>query len=673
MTKDIDQLCINTIRTLAIDAVEKASSGHPGLPMGAAPMAYLLWTKFLRYNPKNPAWLNRDRFILSAGHGSMLLYSLLHLTGFDLPLDELKRFRSLHSKTPGHPEYGHTPGVETTTGPLGQGFANGIGMAIAEKHLETYFNRPGYKMFDYRIFGIVSDGDLMEGVSAEAASLAGHLKLDNIVYLYDDNNITIDGPTSLAFSEDVVARFKAYGWSVREADGNDLASIEAAITSRIRKPRKPSLIRVKTKIGYGSPNKQGTAEVHGAALGKDEVQLTKEAYGWDPDKEFHIPEEALNIFRQAVENGRIKEAEWNRLLKSYKDKHPKLSENLELFLLKDRPIDWESILPEFSPKDGKIATRKASGAVLDTLTQAHPFMIGGSADLTPSNNTKPKKAQQFSADNRLGRYINYGVREHAMGGVMNGLALSKFRPYGGTFLIFSDYMRASVRLAALMGVPVIYVYTHDSIGLGEDGPTHQPVEHLAALRAIPNLTVIRPADASETAYAWKMAMERKEGPTVLALSRQGLPVIDRAVYSSAANIEKGGYILAGDAEPEIILIATGSEVQHAIGAYEKLKKENISARVVNLASWEVFEEQDEKYKAEVLPPHSTTRLSVEAAVSFGWSKYVGPNGASISIERYGASAPVADVMKEYGYTVDNVLKYAYNLLKKQSTAAKTGA
>jgi transketolase len=660
---DLDRKCINTIRTLAIDAVEEANSGHPGLPMGAAPMAYVLWTKFLRFDPKNPIWVNRDRFILSAGHGSMLLYSLLHLTGYDLSLDELKRFRSLNSKTPGHPEYGHTPGVETTTGPLGQGFANGVGMAIAEKHLGTYFNRPGYKMFDYRIFGIVSDGDLMEGVSAEAASLAGHLKLDNIIYLYDDNSITIDGPTSLSFSEDVGARFKAYGWYVKEADGNDLGSIENALEACIKQTRKPSLIRVKTNIGYGSPNKQDTADVHGSPLGEQETRLTKVAYGWDPEKKFYIPEEALSHFRQVGDKGRVIENQWNTMFKAYKDKHPTLYGNLEIFMMKDRPVNWENVIPAYTAADGKIATRKASGTVLDKLTQEHPYMIGGSADLTPSNNTKPRNAQQFTADNRLGRYINYGVREHAMGAVMNGLALSRFRPYGGTFLIFSDYMRASVRLAALMGIPVIYVYTHDSIGLGEDGPTHQPVEHLAALRAIPNLTVIRPADAIETAYAWKMALERKSGPTVLALTRQGLPVLDRTRYAPASEIEKGGYILAGHSDPQIIIIATGSEVQLALAAYEQLSRENIPARVVNMASWEVFEEQEEEYKAEVLQPNITRRLSVEAGVSFGWTKYVGTDGKSISVERYGASAPVAEVMKEFGFTVENVVSHAKRMLR----------
>lgn len=663
--KELDNVCINTIRTLAIDAVETAKSGHPGMPMGAAPVAYLLYTHFMRYNPKNPDWVNRDRFILSAGHGSMLLYALLYLTGYDLSLDDLKKFRSLNSKTPGHPEYGHTAGVETTTGPLGQGFATGIGMAIAEKYLETYFNRPSYKMFDYRIFGIVSDGDLMEGISAEAASLAGHLKLDNIIYLYDDNGITIDGKTSLAFSEDVGARFKAYGWYVQEADGNDLSSITQAIEACIKQTRKPSLIKVKTTIGFGSPNKQNTAEVHGSPLGEEETRLAKEAYGWDPDKEFFVPEETLDHFRQTVENGRVIESDWHKKLKGYKDKYPKLSETLDLFMKKSRPLDWERILYEFSTNEGKMATRKASGNMLDILSPAHPFLIGGSADLTPSNNTKPKTSQQFTSDNRLGRYINYGVREHAMGAIMNGLALSKFRPYGGTFLVFSDYMRGSVRIAALMGVPVIYVFTHDSVGLGEDGPTHQPIEHLAALRAIPNLTVIRPADANETALAWKMAIENKTGPTAMALSRQNIPVIDRARYAPVENAEKGGYIIADAEKPDLIIIATGSEVHLALDAYENLKKENISVRIVNMLSWEVFEEQTDEYKSTVLPQHISKRLAVEAGSSFGWSKYIGGDGDTISIDRFGLSAPLEDVMKEFGFTAENVIKKAKELLQKK--------
>lgn len=663
--KELDNICINTIRTLAIDAVENAKSGHPGMPMGTAPVAYLLYDRFMRYNPKNPDWVNRDRFILSAGHGSMLLYALLYLTGYDLSLDDLKKFRSLNSKTPGHPEFGHTAGVETTTGPLGQGFATGIGMAIAEKYLETYFNRPSYKMFDYRIFGIVSDGDLMEGISAEAASIAGHLKLDNLIYLYDDNSITIDGKTSLTFSEDVGARFKAYGWYVQEADGTDLSSITQALEACIKQTRKPSLIKVRTTIGFGSPNKQNTAEVHGSPLGKEEAKLTKEAYGWDPDKEFFVPEKALDHFRQAIEKGRVIESEWNKKLKGYRDKYPKLSETLDLFMKKSRPLDWERILSDFSPDEGKMATRKASGKLLDILSPAHPFLIGGSADLTPSNNTKPKTSQQFTSDNRLGRYINFGVREHAMGAIMNGLALSKFRPYGGTFLVFSDYMRGSVRIAALMGVPVIYVFTHDSVGLGEDGPTHQPIEHLAALRAIQNLTVIRPADANETAWAWKMAIENKTGPTALALSRQNIPVIDRNRYAPVENAEKGGYILADAEKPDLIIIATGSEVHVVLDAYEKLKKEKISVRVVNLLCWEVFEKQTEDYKNSVLPPDIPRRLSVEAGSSFGWSKYIGQGGETISIDRFGLSAPVDDVMKEFGFTAENVIKKAKELLQKR--------
>jgi transketolase len=670
----IDQLCINTIRTLSIDGVEAAKSGHPGMPMGTAPLAYLLWTKYLRHNPKNMNWDNRDRFILSAGHGSMLLYSLLHLTGYDLPLDELKRFRQLHSKTPGHPERGHTDGVETTTGPLGQGFANGIGMAIAQKHLATYFNRPGYSIFNYRIYAIVSDGDLMEGVSQEAASIAGHLQLDNVVYFYDDNEITIDGPTSLAFSEDVGKRFEAYGWHVERADGNDLESIETALQNCLnKKDSKPSLIRVRTQIGYGSPNKVGTAEVHGAALGEEEVKLTKKAYGWDPEKTFYIPEEALTVFRKAVDNGKVMEAEWNKLVKGYKDKHPQLHERLEQYMSGEFPLDWDAILPQYAVKDGKIATRKASGDTLESLTQAYPFMLGGSADLAPSNNTKTKKAQPFTADNRLGKYLHYGVREHAMGSIMNGIALSKLRPYGGTFLIFSDYMRPSIRLAALMGAPVTYVFTHDSIGLGEDGPTHQPVEHLAALRAIPNLRVIRPADANETAYAWKLALEHKGGPTVLALTRQGLPVIDRSKYAPVSSIDRGGYVLADAANPEIILIATGSEVQLALGAFEELSKDGIPARVVNLVSWELFEAQDEKYRESVLPSDITTRLAVEAGSSFGWSRYVGPKGKTVTIDRFGASAPVNDVMKEFGFTVGNVVRHAKALVKVNSAPAPAGA
>jgi transketolase len=660
----LDSLCINTIRTLSIDGVEKAKSGHPGMPMGMAPTAYLLWTKYLRHNPANPKWPNRDRFVLSAGHGSMLLYSLLHLTGYDLPLEELMRFRQLHSKTPGHPEYGLAPGVETTTGPLGQGFSNAVGMAIAQKYLAAYFNRPGYPVFDYKIYGIVSDGDLMEGVSHESASLAGHLKLDNIVYFYDDNKITIDGETSLSFSEDVRQRFEAYGWFVEDADGNDLASVEAALKKCLAQTDKPSLIKTRTTIGFGSPNKQNTAEVHGAALGEEEVKLTKLAYGWDPEKVFYIPRKALDHFRKAMVSGKAGEGEWNELYKSYRSKFPMLADKLDVFLGGKFSVDWDIILPVFTPKDGKLATRQASGKTLEALSGELTFLIGGSADLTPSNNTRPKAAQDFSAENRLGKYIRFGVREHAMGSVMNGIALSGLRPYGGTFLIFSDYMRPAIRLASLMKLPVIYVFTHDSIGLGEDGPTHQPIEHLPSLRAIHGLRVIRPADANETTLAWKMALEQTDGPTALALTRQGLPVIDRTRYAPSEEMLKGGYVLADDTDPELILIASGSEVSIALDAYEHLRNDGVRVRVVNLPCWEIFEEQTREYRDEVILPHVSARLAIEAAAPFGWERYVGTSGECIAINRFGESAPVAAVMKEFGFTSENIVLRAKNLLQR---------
>jgi transketolase len=660
----LDTLCINTIRTLAIDGVEKAKSGHPGMPMGTAPMAYLLWTRYLRHNPANPKWPNRDRFVLSAGHGSMLLYSLLHLTGYDLPLEELMRFRQLHSKTPGHPEYGLAPGVETTTGPLGQGFANGVGMALAQKYIAAYFNRPGYNIFNYKIYAIVSDGDLMEGVSAEAASFAGHLKLDNIVYLYDDNKITIDGKTDLSFSEDVRKRFEAYGWYVEDADGNDLTSIETALEKCLVQSEQPSLIRTRTNIGFGSPNKQNTAEVHGAPLGEEEVQLTKAAYGWDSESTFYIPKEALDHFRSACEAGAKSETAWNDLCKGYREKFPMLAEKLDNFLSGKLSLDWKTILPEFSPKDGKLATRQASGKTLDAIAGELPFVVGGSADLTPSNNTRPKGAQDYSSENRLGKYIRFGVREHAMGSVMNGMALSGLRPYGGTFLIFSDYMRPSIRLAALMKIPVIYVFTHDSIGLGEDGPTHQPIEQIPSLRAIPDLHLIRPADANETTLAWQMALKRTDGPTALALTRQGLPVIDRTQYAAADGIFKGGYVLASDEDPQLILISSGSEISVTLQAYEALRSEGIRTRVVNLACWEVFEEQTQEYRASVIPPDITARLGIEAVAPFGWERYVGISGDCIAINRYGESAPVTEVMKEFGLTPENIIFRAKKLLQR---------
>lgn len=659
---NIDTLCINTIRSLAIDAVEKAKAGHPGMPMGMAPVAYQLWTTCLRHHPGNPRWINRDRFVLSAGHGSMLLYALLHLTGYDLPLEEIKQFRQLNSKTPGHPEYEPKRGVETTTGPLGQGFGNGVGMALAQKYLAAYFNRDGFPVLDYTIFGIVSDGDIMEGVQSEAASLAGHLKLDNIIYFYDDNSISIDGETDLSFSENVGKRYEAYGWNVEHADGNDLASIESAL-SRCRTDNggRPSLIVTRTNIGYGSPNKQDTAASHGAALGEDEVRKTKEVYVFDPDKDFFIPEEVRARFRKAIDQGQKLENEWQELIGEYQNRYPDLYRELMELQKGVLNIDWKSVLPEFSPEDGKMATRKASGATLEHIVKQSPLIIGGSADLTPSNNTRVSYHEDHSAGNRLGRYIRYGVREHGMGAIMNGIALSHLRPYGGTFLIFSDYMRASVRLAAMMKKPVIYVYTHDSIGLGEDGPTHQPVEHLSSLRAMPNLHVIRPADANETALAWQMALERTDGPTVLALTRQGLPIIDREHYASADGIFKGGYVLAGGEQDDMVIIATGSEVQLALGAREKLLEQGISARVINMACCEIFDNQPQSYRDSVLPPDITKRMAVEAAVSHGWHKYTGLDGVHVSLERFGVSAKGGEAMQALGFTVERVVETALTL------------
>ncbi len=656
---DLDALCINTIRTLSVDAVEKAGCGHPGMPMGTAPLSYLLWTKYLRHNPSNPQWLNRDRFVLSAGHGSMLLYSLLHLTGYDLSLEELRQFRQLNSKTPGHPEHGHTAGVETTTGPLGQGFGNGVGMALAQKYLASYFNRGDFKPVDYNIYAIVSDGDLMEGVQSEAASLAGHLKLDNLIYFYDDNGITIDGSTDLSFSENVPKRFEGYGWHVVTADGNDLSSIEKALKSCLENNGgKPSLIATKTNIGYGSPNKQDTAGIHGAALGDEEVRLTKKNLGFDPDKTFVVPEQALEVFRKSVAGGEQLENEWEDGLAGYKDAHPELYAELIDFQKGDLNINWDEVLPVFSHDAGKMATRQASGEVLEKVVGESPFIIGGSADLTPSNNTLVKSLQDFSSENYSGRYIRYGIREHGMGAIMNGMVLSGLRPYGGTFLVFSDYMRPTIRLAALMGVPVVYVFTHDSIGLGEDGPTHQPVEHIPSLRTIPNLNVVRPADANETAYAWKMALNRTDGPTALILTRQGLPIFDRSKIAPASEFTKGGYVMAGSDNDELILIATGSEVQLALGAREQLQKDGIQARVVNMGCQEVFDQQPESYRTSVLPPGITKRISIEAGVSFGWAKYTGFEGKSISLERFGVSAPGGEAMKELGFTVERVVKTA---------------
>jgi transketolase len=654
---NLDDLCINTIRTLSMDGVQKANSGHPGMPMGMAAAAYVLWTRFLRHNPKNPRWPNRDRFVLSAGHGSMLIYSLLHLTGYDLPLDELKRFRQWGSKTPGHPEYGEIPGVEVTTGPLGQGFGTGVGMAIAAKHLAARVNAPGFPIVDHYIYGIVSDGDLMEGVASEAASLAGHLKLGNLIYLYDDNHITIEGNTSLAFSEDVARRFEAYGWHVQKIDGYDLKAIEVAIRAAQKETDRPSIVSVRTHIGFGSPHKQDTAEAHGSPLGEAEVRLTKQKLGWPSEEPFYIPADALRVFRESIPKGDKAEADWLDLLNRFSKAHPDRSRELLTLGSNRYQDDWEKQIPSFAGETKPMATREASGRVLAALFPVVPGLIGGSADLSPSTNTYVKGFGDFEADNYAGRNFHFGIREHAMGAALNGMALhGGVVPYGATFLVFSDYMRPSVRLAAMMGLHIVYVWTHDSIGLGEDGPTHQPVEHLAALRAIPGLVLIRPADATETAEAWRAALQHFKGPVALALTRQKLPVIDRSRYAAAAGLHRGAYVLA-EAEggnPEVIVIATGSEVPPALGARELLQARGIRTRVVSMPSWELFEAQEGAYKKTVIPPDAKLRVSVEAAVTFGWQQWVGQEGLMIGLDRFGASAPYEVLMKEFGFTADGI-------------------
>ena len=672
-TPDLDQLCINTIRTLSLDAVQKAESGHPGLPLGAAPMAYVLWTRFLRHNPKNPKWENRDRFLLSAGHGSMLIYSLLHLTGYDLPLDELKNFRQFESKTPGHPEYGMTPGVEITTGPLGQGFANGVGMAMGAAHLRAKFNQDGFPLIDHYVYAIVSDGDLMEGVAAEAASLAGHLQLGKLIYLYDDNNVTIEGFTKLAFSEDVPKRFAAYGWhTLTVEDGNDLAEIESAIREAQSVGDRPSLISVKTTIGYGMPT-AGTRKAHSDAPGEEAVRETKKHLGWPEDKQFYIPDEALKHFREAIDRGAKSESDWNALVESYQEKHADKGKQWRSMMNGELPENWETYLPSFA--DAKpIATRVASGEVINALAPHLPMLIGGSADLGVSNNTDIKDSGDFEAGTYEGRIIHFGVREHAMGSTLTGISLNGgLIPYAGTFLTFSDYMRPAIRLAALSEVQAIYVFTHDSIGLGEDGPTHQPIEHIAALRAIPHLFVIRPADPAEVSEAWRIAILRRNAPTALLFTRQKVGLIDRKVFSSAEGLRRGGYILAeaepvrdGDKDakiqPQLILMATGSEVSLALEAREKLQSEGVPTRVVSLPCWELFEEQTADYRNEVLPPAVTARLGIEAGVRQGWDRYVGQQGDVVCLDRFGASAPGDVVMRELGFNVENVLKRAKALL-----------
>jgi transketolase len=667
ISTDLENRAINTIRFLAADAVQKANSGHPGLPMGAAAMAYTLWTRHLHFNPRNPKWPGRDRFVLSGGHGSALLYALLYLSGYDLPLEQLMNFRQWGSQTPGHPEYGLTPGVEVTTGPLGQGFANGVGMAIAEAHLAAEFNRPGYEVINHYVYGIVTDGDLMEGVSSEAASIAGHLGLGKIIYLYDDNHISIDGSTELAFTEDRAARFKAYGWHVQKVlDGNDTAGVSLAIARAKRDPR-PSLIACRTHIGYGLPTRQDTAKAHGEAPGQEELDGAKRNLGWPLEPKFYVPEDVLALFRKAIKQGEKAENLWRKHLKAYLAEYPQLDTDLERRLMGELPDNWDADLPIFPADPKGMATRSASGKVINALAPRVPELIGGSADLTPSNDTWIKDSPDFQKQTPEGRNFHFGVREHGMGAIINGISVhGGVIPYGGTFLIFSDYMRPAVRLSALSHYPSIWVYTHDSIGLGEDGPTHQPVEHLAALRAIPNLVVIRPADANEVTEAWKVAISRRHGPTALIFTRQAIPVFDRTIYTPADGLHKGAYVLAdiGDSDPELILMASGSEVCLITEAGARLASEGVNVRLVSFPSWELFEAQDEAYWNQVLPPEIRNRLSVEAAVSQGWARWVGDSGESISVEKFGASAPYKIIFENYGLTVDNVILRAQQLLSK---------
>lgn len=652
---EIDQLIANTIRMLAIDGVQQANSGHPGMPLGTADLATVLWSRFLKANPANPQWPNRDRFVLSAGHGSMLLYSLLHLWGYPMPLDELKRFRQWNSLTPGHPERDVHLGIETTTGPLGQGFGNAVGIALAERWLAARFNKPGFQIVDHFTYAIASDGDLEEGVSHETASLAGHLGLGKLIVLYDDNHISIDGPTELSFSENIPQRFEAYGWHTQAIDGHDMRAVDVAIRAAQAETTRPSLIACRTHIGYGSP-KQDTSKAHGEPLGEDAVKATKEFFKWQLEPKFFIPAAIHARLNQIREIGKQREAEWNAMLSKYCSQYPELAAQWNDYVAGNLPAGWESALPTL-PADKPLATRAASGAVLDAIIGKIPTMLGGSADLTPSNNTKTKDAKHLKRDDFTGTYIHFGVREHAMGGIMNGLALHGLRPYGGTFLVFSDYMRPTIRLAAFMGLPVVYVFTHDSIGLGEDGPTHQPIEHFVALRAIPNLFVIRPADGNETVQAWKVALERKAGPTALILSRQVIPFVTPVKNDLA----RGAYVLADADKPRLTLIASGSEVSVAMDARKKLAEEGIGARVVSMPSWELFDQQDQAYRQSVLLP-GVPRLAIEAGVTLAWGRYLGENGKVIGLDRFGASAPYKGLFEQFGFSVDNVVKQAKSFL-----------
>ncbi len=652
----------NAIRVLAMDGVQKANSGHPGMPLGMADAAAVLWSQFLKFNPKNPDWPDRDRFILSAGHGSMLLYSLLYLTGYDMPLEELKHFRQWGSRTPGHPEHGVSPGTETTTGPLGQGISNAVGFALAERWLAAQFNQGDFEVVNHRTFVICGDGDLEEGVSHEACSLAGHLGLGKLIVLYDDNHISIDGPTSLSFSEDVLKRFEAYGWHTQRVDGQDSAAVAAAIQVAEAETHRPSIIACRTTIAYGSPNKAGSEKAHGEPLGAEEVKLTKENLGWPSQEPFYVPDAVLQYTRQLGAKGAEREAEWNKMMEAYAQAHPDLAAQFHQWMRGELPAGWSDNLPTF-PTDKPMATRAASGAVLNELWQRIPNLIGGSADLTPSNNTLAKGGQSITADDYSGRYIRFGVREHGMGSILNGLNLhGGIRAYGGTFLVFSDYMRPPIRLAALMDAPSIFVFTHDSIGLGEDGPTHQPVEQLAALRAIPTLYVIRPSDANETAYAWQAALQNNKQPTALILTRQALPVIDRQQYAPASGLLKGGYVLADVENPQVILIGTGSEVQLALAAQQQLGEAGIRARVVAMPCTELFDQQPAEYKESVLPKSIRARVAVEAGITRDWWPYVGLDGAVVGLDHFGASAPYQIIFKEFGITAEAVAAAAKKVL-----------
>ena len=663
----LDELCINTLRFLAVDAVQKANSGHPGMPMGAATMAYVLWDRFLKHNPADPNWADRDRFILSAGHASAMLYSLLYLTGYDLPIDEIEQFRQWGSKTPGHPEYGLAPGVEATTGPLGQGFANGVGMAIAERWLAEHYNRPEHEIIDHYTYAICSDGDMMEGVSSEAASLAGTLQLGKLIYLYDDNNISIEGSTDITFTEDVANRFRSYGWHVTgPIDGMDITAVDSEIRVAQAEKSRPSLIICRTIIGYGSPNKAGTGSAHGEPLGEDEVVLAKEKLGWPYKEPFTIPSEVLNHFRQAKERGRKQQQEWQARMEAYRSAYPDEARQLEMDLSGELPDGWDSELDTlFISEDKPMATREASGRIMNVISAKVHALVGGSADLAPSTKTILKGKGHFGIENYRGHNLHFGVREHAMGGIASGMALhGGIIPYTATFLIFYDYMRPPVRLAAMMGQRVIYIFTHDSVGLGEDGPTHQPIEQLAGMRAVPNLTVIRPADATETVEAWKIALRRRQGPTALIFTRQKLPLLDRTELAPAGGVQRGGYVLwQASSSPQVILIGTGSEVHIALEAGRLLKKRGIDASVVSLPCWGLFDAQPEEYRKSVLPPNIKARVSIEAAATMGWQKYVGGEGIAIGIDRFGASAPYKEIYEHFGLTARHMADEAEHLLR----------